>query len=1221
MRKLPFDKVVVDAGQALCDSGAVKNVLFSEGTYQIEVVDQESYWPFLQVSDEGAFGDYFCSCDEVEDGACKHLAAAGLTILKGPEPLHVLFRTSLWNHLCQIAAKRHGYEVEDIHKDEADVRYCQSVTGKRLFSITPKTDAGKKFLREIIEQRPVETEETSLKFSNLSPEELALWHEGKPSHHLQYELSFWSDFAKGLMLRQIQGDPYKITFSGETIPKQMKIQFTDFEIEVYIAEVNWEEIIPSLASVKSPLKVYELIGSNIEAIEFDETIKGFRIISNSADKSQKPTGEGIEIGGYTYYKGHGFYPKNALELIEGNTIPTQSVGEMLDSHRSLIEKHLKYLEIDPIAKPVHYTLHFDDTDNLHVDAYLFEQGDILEMFDHWAYISGRGFYKTDDPIFNSAKKITPKDEVSDFIHRHRIWLNNFEGFTIHLSNIEAHLIFYFDRSSKLCFDTESDLFDDASDIIDLGEWIYIKERGFYPKKQGRSAASGLHPGMSLTPKEIPYFIRAHREDLEQIQGFFSSRCPVAKMGLNVSFDDQMRIHVDPEIFYQEPYKPEQVKIFGEFAYVDKEGFSEIPPDIQLPENYTQPQTIDKKSEPYFVSYELKDLRPFILYLDPKLMEPDNLTLTVFGLDGDEEQGPGNWAIDLSYETEFGMLDISRIWESLQNKQSYLFTDAGLIFLRHERFDWLKNIPKNRFIRGGKRVSLTTLEWMKLGVFEDLKITDDQTASAIRCRKLIQEMETFQTSEIPNLAGLKSTLRPYQEKGLQWLWFLYMHGLSGLLCDDMGLGKTHQAMALLAAIKNKHGLKRPKYLVICPTSVIYHWEELLENFLPDLKVHLYYGINRSLKPFEHADLLLTSYGTFRSEQKKLSEMRFELVILDELQMAKNPASQTNKALRKIDANMRVGLSGTPIENRLSELKALFDLILPSYFPTEPAYREIFINPIEKQGDPAKKALLARLIQPFLLRRKKDEVLEDLPEKIEEIAYCDLSEDQQELYRSAVYRERDALLHEVEQGDQPVPFLHIFALFSRLKQICDHPSLITGEPYTKSQSGKWNLFLELLSEIRDSGQKVVIFSQYLDMLDIFEKHCSMHKIGYAQIRGATRDRKEQLKKFKEDPKCEIFIASLQAAGVGIDLTSASVVIHFDRWWNPARENQATDRVHRIGQKRGVQVFKFVTKKTIEEHIHQIIERKKALTEELIAYDDQDQIKQLNRDELVNILRQMA
>ena len=1220
MNRLPFDEVIALAGEQLCQARCVKNVLFSEGTYQIEVFDPsvgQSFWPFMQVSDEGELGDYFCSCEAAEDGACPHTAAAATTILKGHAPLHVLFRGSLWNQLCQIGSKRHGYAAEVVHKDESGLRFCQSVTGKKLFSIRPKTEEGSRFLRDIIDQRPIETEETSLKFSNLSPEELEQWREGKPSHHLSYELSFWSDLAKGLLLRQIQGDQYKITFSQEELPKELKAEFSDFEIIFYIAEVSWPEIIPALANVKSPIKTYQLFDFEIESLTFDGSIWGFRIISKNRETHKQPHGKGIELGDYVYHKGQGFYPKNAHELIDGDMIASKNVPIMLENHRVLLEKHLKGFVIDPIPSQLKYTIHFDDQHSLHIRAYLFEPGDIAKMFDHWAYVSSHGFYKIDELLFSENETVLKKQDVCNFINRHRIWLSNFEGFEIHLSNIEAQLIFHFDRDGVLCFDTESDLFEDVCDVIDFGEWVYIKERGFYPKKQGR-AASALHPGLRLKPKEIPYFIRAHREDLENIQGFFSERCPVARMNLNIAFDDKACIHIDPEISYHPTHKPEQVKIFGEFSYVEGEGFSEIPSEIQLPENYTSPQTIDKKSEPYFITYELKNLRPFITYLDPKLVEPNQIKLTVFGIDSEDEKGKGYYATDLAYETEYGMIDVVDIWEGLQNKQSYLFTDAGLIFLNSQRFDWLRQIPKNRFIKGGRRLVVSTLEWIRLSVFEDLNITDDQTAGAVRCRAMISEMETFQTKELPNIEGLKSTLRPYQEKGLQWLWFLYLQGLSGLLCDDMGLGKTHQAMALLAAVKNDMAPARPKVIVICPTSVIYHWEELLNQFLPNLRVHVYYGISRSLKPFQTSDLLLTSYGTYRSEQKALSQINFNVAIFDELQIAKNASSQTHKAMRKLNATIRVGLSGTPIENRLSELKALFDLILPTYFPSDSQFRDHFVNPIEKHSDIEKKKLLAKLIQPFLLRRKKSEVLEDLPEKIEEIAYCDLSDDQKELYSSAVYRERDALLHEIEQADQPMPFLHIFALFSRLKQICDHPALITED--VKQQSGKWDLFVELLSEIRDSGQKVVVFSQYLGMLDIIERYLAAENIGFASIRGATRDRKEQLIKFKNDPHCEVFVASLQAAGVGIDLTSASVVIHYDRWWNPARENQATDRVHRIGQKRGVQVFKFVTKNTIEEHIHQIIERKRALTEDLIIYDDQDQIKQLNRNELIEVLRHM-
>ena len=436
---------------------------------------------------------------------------------------------------------------------------------------------------------------------------------------------------------------------------------------------------------------------------------------------------------------------------------------------------------------------------------------------------------------------------------------------------------------------------------------------------------------------------------------------------------------------------------------------------------------------------------------------------------------------------------------------------------------------------------------------------------------------------------------------------------------MGLGKTHQAMALITAIKNQ---KKGKFLVVCPTSVIYHWEKLIETFLPGVKAYIFHGIGRKFQAFSNDsyDLLLTSYGIVRTENQALSKFHFDLAIFDELQIAKNEKSQTNKALRNIKATMRLGLTGTPIENRLSELKALFELIVPTYLPTMSVFREMFVNPIEKYQDEEKRTLLSRLIHPFLLRRKKSEVLTELPEKIEEVALCDFSEEQQKLYHAAVMQNRDQLLRELEDTSKPPPITHIFSLLSKLKQICNHPCLVTKDiaNYKHHSSGKWDLFLELLDETRDSGQKLVVFSQYLGMLDIMGMHLKEKGIAFAEIRGSTRDRRGEVERFAEDPTCEVFLGSLQAAGVGIDLIAASVVIHYDRWWNPAKENQATDRVHRMGQKRGVQVFKLVTKNSIEEHIHALIEGKLSLARGILAFDDQDHIKGLAREDLIQLLQ---
>ena len=277
-------------------------------------------------------------------------------------------------------------------------------------------------------------------------------------------------------------------------------------------------------------------------------------------------------------------------------------------------------------------------------------------------------------------------------------------------------------------------------------------------------------------------------------------------------------------------------------------------------------------------------------------------------------------------------------------------------------------------------------------------------------------------------------------------------------------------------------------------------------------------------------------------------------------------------------MRLGLTGTPIENALIELKALFDVVLPGYMPTKRSSKS-FLLTLLKKNKMKRKSLLGKLIKPFILRRKKTEVLLELPDKIEQISYCYLSDEQRKMYQDMIASSRDMLVKAIKGRRVACPeYMHIFALLTSLKRICDHPCLVNknSKDYEKHTSGKWDLFIELLKEARESGQKVVVFSQYLDMLDIIEMYLRKEQIGFAGIRGSTRDRMEQLTRFRDDPACEVFVASLQAAGVGIDLVSASIVMHYDRWWNPARENQATDRVHRMGQNRGVQVFKMVRKR---------------------------------------------
>lgn len=288
------------------------------------------------------------------------------------------------------------------------------------------------------------------------------------------------------------------------------------------------------------------------------------------------------------------------------------------------------------------------------------------------------------------------------------------------------------------------------------------------------------------------------------------------------------------------------------------------------------------------------------------------------------------------------------------------------------------------------------------------------------------------------------------------------------------------------------------------------------------------------------------------------------------------------------------------------------------PPESEFKENFAIPIEREGNQEVKALLTRMIRPFILRRKKQEVLQELPEKTIDKVACELSEEQLLLYNAMLEKERKPIVEQLQKGEGPIPYVHIFSILSKLKQICNHPALFhkTPDQHAQHASGKWDLFVELLEEAMSGEQKVVIFSQYLHMLDIFANYLQERGWSYAQIRGDTTDRKEQMERFQNDPNCRVFLGSLNAAGLGIDLTAASIVILYDRWWNAARENQAIDRVHRIGQKWGVQVYKLITMGTIEEKIDQIITRKGRLMEEIITADDEATIKRFSREELIDL-----
>jgi superfamily II DNA or RNA helicase len=1153
---------------------------------------RERFYPFFQLSDEGVLSDAFCTCDRGEK--CKHLSAALERI--GVPPLHVRFRQSLWYALTEMASRRHGYETNCLEKKGRGMYFIRSKTGKKLFSLSATNETAKKRIEELVARRIVETEETSLKFSNLSSEEIANWKEGNPSSALLYELSFWSDLGKWLEWMADEKKSYQITFKEEKeggLPYEIKIDFQHVQLTFYLSFAHWPAIIPSLRSVQSPLEVE--LGHHTMKIHYDPIRRALHVIDRGEE--EKTRKGGIEVGEWLYQKGK--FVRQHLDPFQGrDRVEADAIAELLNRSGATLQPWLDVpLHLESI--PARYHLFLDEEYRLHCELYIHTVGDCRQAqpFFPWIYLSESGFWKLEGLMFQEQEKIVPKEEVAEFVNRHRYWLHQFREFRTHLGSLESHLTYLFTPEGDLRFDAQLDFPQQLEGVVDFDEWIYLKGEGFYMKSRSRLP---LHPGLIIAQQEIGSFLASHKEDLEQVTGFFAARCPILKAGLRVQVTEKGQIGVIPEYELAPDLTFDQIQFFGDFLYVKGEGFSELAPELRLPERFRTKVLLTPQQEAVFFAYEFEAIKPLLFQVDRKLLRPKELFLQIRSL----QRSGSDLHLDAVYRSELGKVDLFTLWDAMHDKRVYLFSEAGLIALKEARFGWLRFLPRSRLDRKKRLVKLTTLEWMRLSTFEGVEPFAE---------------EVLRSPALPDLGYLKSTLRPYQELGTQWLWSLYSHGLSGLLCDDMGLGKTHQTMALLAAVMQEDPVRAHKYLVVCPTSVIYHWEQLLARFLPVLRVRTYYGLTRTLDQFEERyDLLLTSYGILRMGNQELSPYSFKVAIFDEIQVAKNHVSQTHKSLRRISAQMRIGLTGTPIENRLRELKSLMDLVLPGYLPPDSIFRELFLIPIEKQHDEEKKILLAKVIKPFLLRRKKSEVLTDLPEKSEEIAYCDLSEEQHKLYQQAAHQMRSSIYDELKEEGKPISYVHIFSILSTLKQICDHPSLYLGDikNFSAHQSGKWDLFVELLSEARGSGQKVVVFSQYLDMLTMIEYYLRKKGIGFAGIKGSTRDRAEQLRHFRDDPHCEVFLASLLAAGVGIDLTVASVVIHYDRWWNPAKENQATDRVHRIGQSRGVQVFKLVTKNSIEEHIHSLIEKKQGLLEEVVGRDEADQISVLSREELLAI-----
>ncbi len=466
--------------------------------------------------------------------------------------------------------------------------------------------------------------------------------------------------------------------------------------------------------------------------------------------------------------------------------------------------------------------------------------------------------------------------------------------------------------------------------------------------------------------------------------------------------------------------------------------------------------------------------------------------------------------------------------------------------------------------------------------------------------------------------IKKTLRNYQKDGIDWFYFLKKYRFAGILADDMGLGKTLQALVLIQREKTK---EKPS-MVVCPKTLLYNWQDEAKKFTPNLKVKIIEGnLDQRQKIIQKAkryDLLVTSYSALRNDlgDYKKSGLKLNYLILDEAQFIKNHKTKTTKAVKEVDAGYRLALTGTPLENNVSEIWSIFDFLMPGFLGSQRNFVKQFQAPIMKNNDAKALKLLHKKTECFMLRRIKGDVLKELPPKIEQVSHCQLGKDQNILYQEILSSVKKEIFETIKEKGFAKSQIHILAALTKLRQLCNHPVLLLKDKnYKKYESAKLDLFLELVEEITSSDRKVLVFSQFTKMLDILALELKDNDIEYLYLSGKTKNRQELVRKFNKDKKHKVFLISLKAGGTGLNLTSADNVIIFDPWWNPSVENQAIDRTHRIGQKNSVNVYRLITKGTIEEKIVELQHKKKALFDNVVG-ESKDLFQKLTWNDIKNI-----
>jgi SNF2 family DNA or RNA helicase len=604
--------------------------------------------------------------------------------------------------------------------------------------------------------------------------------------------------------------------------------------------------------------------------------------------------------------------------------------------------------------------------------------------------------------------------------------------------------------------------------------------------------------------------------------------------------------------------------------------------------------------------------------------------TSFKLKLDASSTVGYYDIDLVVNGALRGVKLELLWECLSAKRSYLELDAKrtkevsrfskILVLDLERIAKLVQLFDELGIKKlddhKEQKPLWNLATIEPKAFDGLPVEFSMSEKLLAIRAQMLGQATITPSVLPK--EVKADLRPYQAEGVHWLERLRLMYLNGILADDMGLGKTVQAITAITQNHNKN--KDAHSLIVCPTSLLYNWKEELHKFNPKLKAMVIDGIpnqrKKLLAKLGDFDVVITSYTLLQKDIETYSQMNFSYAILDEAQHIKNRGTRNAKSVKMIQAAHRLILTGTPIENSLDELWSLMDFLMPGFLSTYDRFVENYIRGTGEQHA-QNIEYLRKKVSPFILRRMKSDVLQDLPPVSEIVYHCQLSDVQLELYKSYAASARDELVKLVERDGFDKVQIHVLATLTRLKQICCHPAIFAKEKAQLGDSAKYDMLLELLQTLVASNHKTVIFSQYTRMLQIMREDFEQRGISFSYLDGSTKNRLEIVKEFNENPKIPVFLVSLKAGGTGLNLVGADTVIHYDMWWNPAVENQATDRVHRLGQKNSVSSYKLITLNTIEEKIVEMQRRKKGLVKKVVSCDD-EAIAKLTWEDVLELLQ---